>query len=105
MNRKIQVPVRRFTFGEVVDGLQRGKVFTRWNDGSFITMQIPSNIPSETIPKMTSLNGKVKELLSVKKGIYYHDQVLRVSPMGDKAKATYYMPTWEDIFSSDWVDL
>ncbi len=105
MEKKEPIPVKYFKFADVIDGLQKGKVFTRWHDGSFITMQIPQNIKSDTIQKMTSLNGKTKELLSVKDGIYYHHQVLRVSPMGSKSKATYYMPTWEDIFSNDWLDL
>ncbi len=105
MERKESIPLKYFTFAEVIDGLQKGKVFTRWNDGSFITMQVPSNIKSDVIPKMQSLNAKTKELLSIKKGIYYHHQVLLVKPMGEKAKATYYSPTWEDILSNDWLDL
>jgi hypothetical protein len=105
MEKKKPIPIKYFTFAEVIDGLQKGKVFTRWNDGSIITMQIPCNIKPEVIPNMQSLCPKAKELLSVKKGLYYHHQVLRITPMGDKAKATYYQPTWEDIFASDWLDL
>ena len=105
MDKSKELPLKTFTFDEVVIGLQHGKVFTRWHDGSIITMQIPANIKPDVIPNMQSLNPKTKELLSVKKGLYYHHQVLKITPMGEKAKATYYQPTWEDIFANDWVDL
>ena len=68
-------------------------------------MQIPANIDSETIPKMQSLCPKAKELLSLKKGIYYKNQVLILKPLGEKVMATYYQPSWEDIFANDWLDL
>jgi hypothetical protein len=105
MEKKEPIPVKYFSFAEVISGLQEGKVFTRWHDGSCITKQIPANIDSEMIPKMQSLCPKAKELLSMKKGIYYKNQVLMLKPLGDKVMATYYMPTWEDIFANDWVDL
>jgi hypothetical protein len=87
MDKSKELPLKTFTFGEVVIGLQHGKVFTRWHDGSIITMQIPANIKPDVIPNMQSLNPKTKELLSVKKGLYYHHQVLKITPMGEKAKA------------------
>lgn len=105
MENKEPIPVKYFKFAEVIEGLQKGKVFTRWDDGSFISMQIPANIKAEDIKKMQSLNEKTKELLSVKKGVYYKNQVLRIFPLGEKAMATYYQPTWTDILASDWLDL
>jgi hypothetical protein len=90
MDKNKEIPLKTFTFGEVVTGLQQGKVFTRWHDGSIITMQIPANIKPDVIPNMQSLNPKTKELLSIKKGLYYHNQVLKITPMGEKAKATYH---------------
>ena len=105
MDKKEPIPIRHFSFAEVIDGLQKGKVFTRWNDGSIITMQTPSNIKPDAIQKMQSLNPKTKELLSIKKGLYYNHQVLKMTPMGDKVRATNYQPTWDDIFANDWLDL
>ena len=103
--KKEPIPLHHFSFTEVMKGLQEGKVFTRWHDGRFITMQIPANIDNETIPKMQSLCPKAKELLSLKKGIYYKNQVLMLKPLGEKVMATYYQPSWEDIFANDWLDL
>jgi hypothetical protein len=54
---------------------------------------------------MQSLCPKAKELLSLKKGIYYKNQVLMLKPLGEKVMATYYQPSWEDIFANDWLDL
>lgn len=100
-----ELPVKYFSFGDVIEGLQKGKVFTRWHDGSVITKQIPTNIEPSGINNMTSLTSKAKELLSLKKGLYYKNQVLLLKPMGEKVMATYYQPTWEDIFANDWLDL
>lgn len=103
--KKEPIPLHHFSFPEVMKGLQEGKVFTRWHDGRCITMQIPANIDNETITKMQSLCPKAKELLSLKKGIYYKNQVLMLKPLGEKVMATYYQPSWEDIFANDWLDL
>ena len=81
------------TFAEVIEGLKSGQNFTRFNspflNGKFITMQIPADIPTDVIPKMTSLNDNAKTILGT---------------VGENI-ATYYMPTWEDIFSDDWISI
>lgn len=96
-------------FTEVIEGLQQGHNYTRslWNGKKFITLQIPADISRDIIPKMTSLNDEAKELL-LDHGdgmIHYRNQVLQVSFDNDDRQniATYYIPTWEDIFADDWV--
>lgn len=96
-------------FTEVIEGLQQGHNYTRslWNGKKFITLQIPADISRDIIPKMTSLNDEAKELL-LDHGdgmIHYRNQVLQVSLDNDDRQniATYYIPTWEDIFADDWV--
>lgn len=93
---------------EVIEGLQQGHNYTRslWNGKKFITLQIPADISRDIIPKMTSLNDEAKELL-LDHGdgmIHYRNQVLQVSLDNDDRQniATYYIPTWEDIFADDW---
>lgn len=96
-------------FTEVIEGLQQGHNYTRssWNGKKFITLQIPADISCDIIPKMTSLNDEAKELLlDLGDGmIHYRNQVLQVSLDNDDSQniATYYIPTWEDIFADDWV--
>lgn len=96
-------------FTEVIEGLKQGHNYTRssWNGKKFITLQIPADISRDIIPKMTSLNDEAKELL-LDHGdgmIHYRNQVLQVSLDNDDRQniATYYIPTWEDIFADDWV--
>lgn len=95
-------------FTEVIEGLQQGHNYTRslWNGKKFITLQIPADISRDIIPKMTSLNDEAKKLL-LDHGdgmIHYRNQVLQVSLDNDDRQniATYYIPTWEDIFADDW---
>ena len=98
------------TFAEVIEGLKNGQNFTRINspflNGKFITMQIPADIPNDIIPKMQSLNDGAKAIL-VTVGdcqIHYRNQVLMINKVdGEKNIATYYTPTWEDIFADDWT--
>ena len=96
-------------FAEVIKGLQEGRNFTRHSAhhlvGKVITMQIPADIPSEVIPKMTSLNDGIKARLSTIGDcqIHYRNQVLIINQVdGEPNTATYYNPTWEDIFAEDW---
>ncbi len=94
-------------FTEVIEGLQQGHNYGRssW-DGKFITSQIPADIPDSVIPKMTSLNheAKVSLLGHGDRMIHYRNQVLLVSLGQDDGQnvATYYVPTWDDIFADDW---
>ena len=94
-------------FAEVIEGLKNGQNFTRLNspllNGKFITMQIPADIP-----KMASLNDNAKAILGTVGDcqIHYRNQVLMVNKVdGEENIATYYMPTWEDIFADDWISI
>ena len=99
------------TFAEVIEGLKSGQNFTRIYSpvlhSKFITMQIPADIPTDVIPKMASLNDGAKAILGIVGDcqIHYRNQVLMVSKGDDDEEniATYYMPTWEDIFADDWI--
>lgn len=96
-------------FSEVISGLKQGHSYARteWCR-EFITLQISADIPGDVIPEMTSLRNDAKKLL-LQNGdsmIHYRNQVLRVS-LGIRSDignvATYYVPTWTDIFAEDWV--
>ena len=98
-------------FREVIECLKNGGTATRqaWDvlGNKEVMMQIPQRIAKDTVPKMTSVQDIVKpKINTVGSGeIEYHDQVLIIEFVDDEktpARATYYTPTWEDIFADDW---
>ena len=98
-------------FAEVIEGLKNGQNFTRLYspvlNGKFITMQIPADIPTDVIPRMQSINDNAKAILGTVGDcqIHYRNQVLMVKIDGKENIATYYVPTWEDIFADDWISI
>lgn len=95
-------------FAEVIEGLKEGKVYKRMFADYFITMQKPADIPYEVIQNMTSLCQTAKNILQAVGDfqIHYRNQVLMVNMNDDEPNiATYYIPTWEDIFAEDWMEL
>ncbi len=103
------------TFGDIIKELKDGKTVHRssWWFDKFIVRQIPQTISSDIVPKMTSLPDMAKKHIeqnandSAKTGggsISYHDQVIQVNIdlIDGNCRATYYIPTWEDIFAEDW---
>ena len=97
-------------FSDVIRCIKNGGTAWRlsWTDeDKEIMMQIPQRISKEIVPKMTSVQESVKPKIStVGSGeIEYHDQVLIMTFVDDgktPVRATYYIPTWEDIFAEDW---
>lgn len=93
------------TYGEIIKELADGKTLARkgWPGGSFIVRQIPQTIGLDVIPRMTSLPDMAKtHLKQHESSISYHDQILRVDVNFGKSYATYYIPSWEDMFADDW---
>lgn len=98
-------------FAEVIECLKNGGTAQRmaWdvNGDKEIMMQIPQRIAKDIVPKMTSVQEIVKPKIgTVGSGeIEYHHQVLIIEFKDDEktpARATYYIPTWEDIMADDW---
>ena len=98
-------------FAEVIECLKNGGTAQRiaWdvNGDKEIMMQIPQRIAKDIMPKMTSVQDIVKpKINTVGSGeIEYHDQVIIIEFKDDEktpARATYYIPTWEDIMADDW---
>ena len=96
-------------FADVIECLNRGGSASRWTwkENKEIVKQIPQCISKDIVPKMTSLPDVVKPKIgTVGSGeISYHDQVIAITFTDDDktpASATYFIPTWEDIFAEDW---
>ena len=98
-------------FAEVIECLKNGGTASRqaWDvKGDMeVMMQIPQRISKDIVPKMTSVQEHIKpKINTVGSGeIEYHDQVIIITFVDDEktpARATYYVPTWEDIFADDW---
>lgn len=94
-------------FSEILNNLAEGEMCYRakWDGLKFIVKQIPQVVPAEVVPRMTSLPESARSFIgSVGEGtITYHDQVLIVECTEHGVSATGYTPTWEDIFSEDWL--
>lgn len=91
-------------FSEIIEPLNKGELLAReaWAGGTCIVKQIPQTVAAEFVPRMNSLPTEAKKALTGE--LTYHDQVLqlRIGNYGKKTNATYYIPSWEDIFAEDW---
>ena len=91
------------TFGKAFEEcVKNGKVICRKNNIKYlITCQVPAIINKDIIPKMTSLNDEIKDiLLSTCKRISYSKQMLKINL--NTGEAEQFMPTAEDLFTNDW---
>lgn len=91
-------------FSSAVQWLKAQKCLRRtsWPEGTFVVKQVPADIPSEIIPKMTSLPDSVKNLLlsrSADASIHYRHQMLQIDRNGI---ANAWQPNAEDVFAEDW---
>lgn len=97
-------------FGEAIKALKAGKMVRRTGWGakdSFIFRQVPSSVPSNIIPKMTSLPNTVKKEFENRcadsdqqiDAIYYMHQIARVYPSNIIVN---WAPSCSDVFSEDW---
>lgn len=103
------------TFGEIIKEINAGKTVRRgvWWLDMFIVKQIPQTISPDIVPRMTSLPDMAKKHIAQNAldatepgggSISYHDQVIAISvnPLTGDCTATYYIPSWTDIFADDW---
>ena len=91
-------------FSQMIERLNEGELLAReaWAGGTCIVIEFPLSVAAEVVPRMTSLPREAKKALTGT--LTYHDQVLllRIGNFGKEASATYYIPSWEDIFAEDW---
>ena len=98
-------------FGEAIKALKQGKRVRRkdW-DGQFIFMQVPSEVPAEIVPKMSSLPNSVKDEFERRfkdsnqqiDAIYYNNQIALVNQSN---LITSWSPSVSDVLSEDWLIL
>lgn len=91
------------SFGEAIAALKNGECVRRksFDEGVIITKQVPSVIPEDIIPKMTSLNERTKHIiLSTCKNIKYNNQLLAINLLSGDAEQ--YAPSIKDINAKDW---
>ena len=92
-------------FTDVLRALEQGRLVTRacWADwpgkGDFVFRQVPSTVPPEIIPKMSSLPPDVKlHLIRRGKPIHYNNQFAMVN--GNNI--TGWTPSISDVVGGDW---
>lgn len=94
------------TFGEATEALKDGKRVSRagWNGiGMFVFRQVPSEIPAEVIPNMTSLPPFVKAEFARRAGsIRYDNQLALVKPNNE---INGWSPSVADTLADDWYIL
>jgi len=103
------------SFGTAIKALKQGKRACRkgWNGkGLFIFEQMPSSVPAEIVPVMTSLPQSVKNEFkkrfeadpdsSNNWGINYHNQIALVKPNND---INGWSPSTADALAEDWIVL
>lgn len=95
--------IKNQTFGQAVEALKQGSIVSRegWNGKNlFVFRQVPSEVPAEIIPKMTSLPQAVKDVL-VKSGapITYQNQFCIVYPDNS---IHGWQPSGSDALATDW---
>lgn len=90
-------------FGQVVAALEQGKIVSResWADrGMFAFRQVPSLVPADVIPRMTSLPQAVKDFfVATGKAITYQNQFCIVH--ADNS-IHGWQPTAADALATDW---
>ena len=109
--------VQLLSFDNALVALKRGLMIRRysWSQGTFIFQQVPSRVPNEVIPKMSSLPEAVKSEFQRRERqttseagdaphnhstIDYKNQIAIVHPDNH---IFGYCPSCEDILSDDWV--
>ncbi len=102
------------SFGEAIKALKEGKRVKRegWNHKDlFVFMQVPSQVPIDIVPKMTSLPKSVKDALLRRKqssdcidhlAIKYHNQMALVYPNNN---ISGWSPSGSDALADDWIVL
>jgi len=95
-------------FGDAIRELKNGNCVTRkgWNGaGLFVCKQIPSEIPSDVIPRMQSLPESAKQLFlngnDANETINYENQMIISSPVSREINS--WVPSSSDIFAEDWM--
>lgn len=91
------------TFGIAVECMKNGAVAYRqnWKPNFLIFRQVPSTVPHDIIPRMTSLPLAVKSILVARnKDVTYRHQFACLSDMN---VIEAYIPTIADMEATDWV--
>lgn len=91
-------------FKSISEALANGEVVRRkaFPIEEVVFLQIPADIKEDIVPKMTSLSKRVKEfILATAEHIAYHDQCIKYNM--NTGAATYYNPTIEDVYATDWM--
>lgn len=93
-----------FNYGDVIEHLRAGGMAQRevWNGaGMFVFKQVPSKVPAEIVPKMSSLPDAVKErMISKEMSPNYQNQMAIVKPDGEISS---WVASSADTFAEDWI--
>jgi len=92
----------KHSFGSAVDAMKQGCIAYRqhWR-GELIFRQVPSKVPADIVPRMTSLPAKVKEIMAHRnKDLHYHHQIAQLNV---DCTVEAYTPSVADMEAEDWI--
>jgi len=113
-NETVGTGLKVVNFGQAISALNDGKRVrrTEWHkEAKFIFIQVPSQVPANIVPKMTSLPQSVKDYFAWTfteesneqiDAIYYENQLALV---GLSNIVTSWSPSTVDAMSNDWIVL
>lgn len=91
-------------YGEAIEHLRNGGIASRegWNGkGMYVFKQVPSKVPAEIVPKMSSLPQAVKDrMTSQNVSPSYQNQMAIVKADGT---VDSWVASSSDTFATDWV--
>lgn len=91
------------TFGQALEALRQGGIVSRaeWMASGVIFRQVPSMVPADIIPRMTSLPPAVKAMAASRNlPLRYQNQFAVLTPYNDVRS---WSPSIEDIEATDWI--
>ncbi len=96
--------IQTHTYGEAIEHLRKGGVITRpsWNGPNmYVFKQVPSKVPAEIVPKMSSLPEAVKRrMMEDGTSPDYQNQMAIVKPDGT---IDSWVASSADTFATDWI--
>ena len=101
---RTQAHIDGITYGAAIEHMAMGGIVARqgWNGkGMYVFKQVPSKVPADVVPKMSSLPDSVKERMQ-HDGIApdYQSQMAIVKPDGS---IDSWVASSADTFATDWV--
>jgi hypothetical protein len=98
-----QETVETKTFYQVTEALSQGKIVRRqsWPEGTFVFRQTPTTVPTDVIPRMTSLPDAVKEEFTRRDAVLKYDN--QFAKVDAENNICGYQVSADEVLAEDWI--